>query len=73
MFSHFFIDRPEFAFVILILITIALSVLPVSEFPEISPPQVSARAFYPGANVDVVESTVAVPIETETNGVNDMT
>jgi hydrophobe/amphiphile efflux-1 (HAE1) family protein len=76
MFAAFFIERPKFAFVISILITIggliSLSVLPVSEFPDISPPQVSISASYPGASVEVVENTVAVPIESQVNGVDDM-
>ncbi len=61
--ADFFIERPKFAFVISILITlgglISLSVLPVSEFPDISPPQVSISASYPGTNVEVIEDTVA--------------
>ena len=76
MLASFFIDRPKFAFVISILITLAgaisYTVLPVSEFPDISPPQVSISASYPGASVEVVENTVAVPIESEVNGVDDM-
>ncbi|MBT5434326.1 MAG: multidrug efflux RND transporter permease subunit [Rhodospirillaceae bacterium] len=77
MFSLFFIDRPKFAFVISILITIggliSLSVIPVAEFPEISPPQISVSASYPGASVEVVEATVAEPIEAQVNGVEGMT
>ena len=76
MLSAFFIDRPKFAFVISIVICLAgmisLGVIPVSEFPEISPPQVQVTAVYPGANAEVVETTVAAPIETEVNGVDDM-
>ena len=76
MISAFFIDRPKFAFVISIVITIAgvvaLSVLPVAEFPDISPPQVSVSATYPGANAEVVEQSVAQPIEAQVNGVDDM-
>ena len=76
MLPQFFIGRPKFAFVISILITLAgvisLTVLPVAEFPDISPPTVSVSAVYPGANAGVVESTVAVPIESQVNGVDDM-
>ena len=74
--STFFIDRPKFAFVISIVLTlaglIALSQLPIAEFPEISPPQVQVTASYPGANAEVVEESVAAPIEAEVNGVDNM-
>ncbi len=77
MLSAFFIDRPKFAFVISIVITlaglVALTQLPIAEFPDISPPQVRVTAAYPGANAQVVEETVAAPIESEVNGVDDMT
>ena len=76
MLSAFFIDRPKFAFVISIVITlagvIALIRLPVAEFPDISPPQVRVTASYPGASAQVVEETVAAPIEAQVNGVDDM-
>ena len=76
MFSAFFIDRPKFAFVISIVLSlaglIALAALPVAEFPEISPPQVQVTTSFPGASSEVVEATVAAPIETEVNGVDDM-
>ena len=72
----FFIDRPNFAFVISILILltglIALSRLPVAEFPEVTPPEVNVSASYPGANALAVEETVASVIEREINGVEDM-
>ncbi len=77
MFSAFFIDRPKFAFVIAIVIVLAGSLaglsLPVSEFPELTPPQVQVSANYPGANAEVVEETVAAVIEAEVNGVEGMT
>lgn len=77
MLSSFFIDRPKFAFVIAILTTMvglmAITVLPVAEFPELSPPQVQVTASYPGANAEVVEQTVAAVIEAEVNGVEGMT
>jgi len=74
--SKFFINRPKFAFVISIVITLAgllaLRGLPVAQFPEITPPTVSVSTQYPGASADVVEQTVAAPIEQEVNGVEDM-
>jgi hydrophobe/amphiphile efflux-1 (HAE1) family protein len=75
-FSHFFIDRPIFAAVLAILITIAGALvertLPISEYPEIAPPTVSIRATYPGASAEVLAQTVATPIEQEVNGVDNM-
>ena len=74
--SHFFIDRPIFAAVLSILLTIAGAIvqraLPVSEYPEIAPPTVNIRATYPGASAQVVSETVATPIEQEVNGVDNM-
>ncbi|ADJ28743.1 efflux RND transporter permease subunit [Nitrosococcus watsonii] len=76
MFSAFFIDRPKFALVISLVILlvggIALSLIPVAEFPEITPPQVTVSASYPGANAEGVEQSVAVPIEEQVNGVEGM-
>jgi multidrug efflux pump len=76
MFSSFFIDRPKFALVISIIISlagaIALSVLPVEEFPDVAPPQVQVTAKYDGANASAVEGSVASPIEDKVNGVDDM-
>ncbi|MGI9421971.1 MAG: efflux RND transporter permease subunit [Hyphomicrobiaceae bacterium] len=76
MFSAFFIDRPKFALVISIVISlagfIALSVLPVEEFPDVAPPQVQVTANYSGANATAVEQSVAAPIEDKVNGVDDM-
>lgn len=75
-FSHFFIERPRFATVIssLILIFGALSYfsLPVSQYPEIVPPQVQVTAAYPGANAETIAQTVATPLEQEINGVQGM-
>ncbi len=75
-FSKFFISRPKFAFVISIVITIAgllaLKALPVAQFPEITPPTVSVTTQYAGASADVVEQTVAAPIEQQVNGVEGM-
>lgn len=76
MFSHFFVDRPKFAFVISIVISIAggLSILalPVAEYPQITPPTVSVSTTYPGANAEVVEETVTAPLEDVINGVENM-
>jgi multidrug efflux pump len=76
--SRFFIDRPIFASVLSIVIFlgggIALlsGVLPVAQYPEITPPTVEVSAFYPGANAQVVADTVAAPIEQQVNGVENM-
>jgi len=74
--SRFFIHRPIFASVISIVILIAGIIaqtsLPVSKFPEITPPTVEVTAFYPGANAQIVSETVAAPIEQEVNGVEGM-
>src|SRR3984893_11520083 len=74
--SRFFIDRPIFASVLSIVITlaggIAVFTLPVTQYPEITPPTVEVSAFYPGANAQVVVDTVAAPIEQQVNGVENM-
>jgi multidrug efflux pump len=76
MFTHFFIDRPIFATVLSIVIvivgTVALSQLPIAQYPEVAPPTVSVTATYPGANAKVVADTVATPIEQEVTGVENM-
>ena len=76
MFSRFFIDRPIFAAVLSIVITLsgglALFTLPIAQYPEIAPPTVEVYAIYPGANAQVVTDTVAAPIEQQVNGVEDM-
>ena len=75
-FSHFFIDRPIFATVLSIMITImgliAQRTLPIAEYPEIAPPTVNITATYPGASAPVIAETVATPIEQEVNGVDNM-
>src|ERR1700751_5913187 len=75
MFSAIFIDRPRFAIVIAILITlagaIAITAIPIAQFPDIVPPQVTLTANYPGADAEVVETTVAQPIEQQVNGVDN--
>ena len=74
--SDFFIDRPIFAGVISAFITIAgliaLFKLPISEYPEVVPPQVVVHASYPGANPKVIADTVAAPLEQAIVGVEDM-
>ncbi|GEA61526.1 efflux RND transporter permease subunit [Vibrio comitans] len=76
MLSRFFIQRPKFALVISIILTLAgaisLAVLPVSEYPRISPPSVSVTAYYTGASAETVEQAIADPIETSVNGVEGM-
>ena len=75
MFSSIFIDRPRFAVVIAIVITlagaIAITAIPIAQFPDIVPPQVTLTANYPGADAEVVETTVAQPIEEQINGVDN--
>lgn len=76
MFSKIFIERPRFAIVIAIVMTIAgvisLFSLPISLYPEITPPQVYVSASYTGASAEVVANTIGIPIEQEVNGVEDM-
>ncbi len=76
MFSAFFIQRPKFAMVIAIAMTLAgalaIYMLPVNEYPPMSPPNISVSGVYPGASAEVVEATVALPIEDAINGVEDM-
>ena len=74
--SHFFIDRPIFATVVSILITIIGAIsyftLPVAQYPEIAPPTIVVSASYPGASAQVVADTVATPLEQQINGVDNM-
>ena len=76
MFSKFFINRPIFATVLSLIIVLAglaaLRVLPISRYPEISPPVVNVTAIYPGASAEVIERTVAAPIEEQITGVENM-
>ena len=76
MFSKFFIDHPRFAVVISVVLVLigflALAVLPVAQYPEITPPQIVVKATYPGANAKVLTDTVAAPIENKVNGVENM-
>ena len=67
MFSKFFIDRPIFATVLALLIVVAglvtLGILPIAQYPDITPPTVQVSAVYPGANAQTVAQTVGIPIE----------
>ncbi|MFZ5540832.1 MAG: efflux RND transporter permease subunit [Pseudomonadota bacterium] len=76
MFSRFFIDRPIFAAVLSIFIVLAglaaMRSLPIAQYPEIAPPVVTVQAIYPGASADVIEKTVAAPLENAINGVEGM-
>lgn len=75
-FSHFFIDRPRFAAVVSILITIIGAIayfgLPVTQYPNVVPPTIIVSASYPGATPEVIADTVAAPLEQEINGVEGM-
>ena len=76
MISHFFIDRPIFASVISIVITLAGSIavlsLPITQYPNITPPTVQVAVNYPGASAKVVADTIGAPIEQQVNGVENM-
>ena len=76
MFSAFFIHRPKFAFVISILMMLGgllcLSKMPVSEYPEVSPPTVSVRMTYAGASAEEVAQVVAAPVEEQLIGMDDL-
>lgn len=76
MFSKFFINRPIFATVLALIIVVAglvtLNILPVAQFPDITPPTVQVSAVYPGANAETVAQTVSIPIEQQVNGVDGM-
>jgi multidrug efflux pump len=74
--SRFFIDRPRFATVLSIFIflvgLLAIFRLPISEYPDVAPPQVVVRAQFPGANPRVISETVATPLEEQINGLEGM-
>jgi hydrophobe/amphiphile efflux-1 (HAE1) family protein len=74
--THSFIDRPIFATVLSVFVTLiglgALAILPIAQYPEIVPPTVQITTSYPGASADVVSRTVATPLEQEINGVENM-
>src|SRR5579862_8625779 len=74
--AHIFIDRPIFATVLSVFVTLvglgALAILPVAQYPEIVPPTVQITTVYPGASADTVARTVATPLEQQINGVENM-
>src|ERR1051325_6523044 len=74
--AHFFIDRPIFATVLSVFVTLvglgALAILPVAQYPEIVPPTVQVTTVYPGASAETVSRTVATPLEQQINGVENM-
>src|SRR6202140_577171 len=74
--SHSFIDRPIFATVLSVFLTLiglgALAILPISQYPEIVPPTVQITTTYPGASAETVARTVATPLEQQINGVESM-
>ncbi|MGH6941825.1 efflux RND transporter permease subunit [Hypericibacter sp.] len=74
--THFFIDRPIFATVLSVFVTLvglgALFILPVAQYPEIVPPTVQVTTTYPGASAETVSRTVATPLEQQINGVENM-
>ena len=76
MAGNLFINKPKLAIVISLVIMLAgvlmISSLPLEEYPSITPPQVVVSATYAGASSDVVEATVAAPVEAQLNGVEDM-
>ena len=76
MFARFFIDRPIFAAVLSILVTlgggVGLQRLPVALYPEITPPTIEVSTSYPGAHSKTIADTVAAPIEQQVNGVEEM-
>ncbi|MBX3498240.1 MAG: efflux RND transporter permease subunit [Alphaproteobacteria bacterium] len=75
-FARFFVDRPIFATVLSVLITLVGAIaylnLPVAQYPEIAPPTIVVRATYPGADAETVAATVAAPLEEQINGVEGM-
>ena len=75
MISSFFIARPKFAIVIAIVIVIAgavsLAVIPIAQYPNLAPPTISASATYPGADANVIQQSVAEPIEDQVNGADN--
>ena len=75
-FSKFFIERPIFATVLSLLLLVAggvsIFVLPIDQYPSITPPTVQVTAVYPGANAETIAQTVGIPIEQQVNGVDGM-
>ena len=75
-FSRFFIERPVFASVLAIVITlagaVASQILPIAQYPEIAPPTVTITASYPGASAETLARTIAAPIEEQLSGVENL-
>ena len=75
-FVNFFIHRPIFATVLSLLMLVAggvaLFVLPIDQYPSITPPTIQVNAVYPGANAETIAQTVGIPIEQQVNGVDNM-
>jgi HAE1 family hydrophobic/amphiphilic exporter-1 len=76
MFSAFFVKRPKFALVVSLVLTLAgilaIITMPVAEYPQIAPPQIVVSGVYPGASAEIVEATIAAPLEEVVNGVEGM-
>ena len=76
MFSKIFIERPKLAMVISIFLSFAgllcIRYIPIAEYPEIAPPTIMVIANYPGASAGEIQDTLAAPIESEVNGVEDL-
>ena len=76
MISKFFIERPVFASVLSIIIVlaglVAMRALPISQYPQIVPPEVMITATYPGATAQTISQSVAAPLEQQINGVENM-
>jgi multidrug efflux pump subunit AcrB len=74
--THLFIDRPRFAAVLSMFVTLfglgALAILPVAQYPEVVPPTVQVKTIYPGASAETVARAVATPLEQEINGIENM-
>ena len=75
-FSRMFVERPRFAMVIAVTLTIggvmSMLSLPISQYPQLTPPEIRVTYNYPGANAREVMNTIATPVEDEVNGVDDM-
>jgi hydrophobe/amphiphile efflux-1 (HAE1) family protein len=76
MFTHFFIRRPILSAVISILLLlgglVSMTALPIEQYPEMAPPQVTINARYPGATAEVIANTVAAPLEAQINGIDNL-
>ncbi|MFA7172051.1 MAG: efflux RND transporter permease subunit [Kiritimatiellia bacterium] len=76
MISQIFIERPRFAMVISVVLTLAgvlaMKTMPITQYPEVTPPAIQVRTRFPGANAREVATTIAIPLEEEVNGVDDM-